>query len=108
MVLRELELGAIQAHILYHAVQAPFYGTWIVDELAHHGYTVSYGTLYPTLHRMEQAGLLVHEDRREGRTMRKYYRATPRGLEALDQAKQIIRALYQELIVEGSDDEATP
>jgi DNA-binding PadR family transcriptional regulator len=101
-VLRDLELGAIQAHMLHHANEAPFYGTWMVDELARHGYTVSFGTLFPMLHRMEQAGLLVHEERRDGRARRKYYRATPLGVEALQTIQRIIRELYQELIVEGS------
>ena len=98
MVLRELELGAIQAHILHHAATQPFYGAWMVDELARHGYSVSYGTLYPTLHRMEQAGLLVHEERREGRTTRKFYRATVEGIEALQQVRRMIRELFSELI----------
>lgn len=31
-------------------------------ELANHGHTVSPGTLYPTLHRMEAAGLLAGRD----------------------------------------------
>lgn len=99
-VLRDLELGAIQAHILHHAAEAPFYGAWMVEELARHGYVVSFGTLYPTLHRMEQVGFLVHEDRRAGRALRKYYRATPQGLEALQQAQRIVRELYEELIEE--------
>jgi DNA-binding PadR family transcriptional regulator len=99
-VLRDLELGAIQAHILHHAAEEPLYGTWMVEELARHGYLVSFGTLYPTLHRMEQAGFLVHEDRRAGRALRKYYRATPQGLEALHLAQRIVRELYVELIEE--------
>ncbi|MGO8947685.1 MAG: PadR family transcriptional regulator [Ktedonobacterales bacterium] len=98
MAFRDLELGAIQAHILHHAATEPFYGVWMVDELARHGYRVSFGTLYPTLHRMEQAGLLIHEERREGSTVRKYYRATPQGQEALRRAQQIIRELFFELI----------
>jgi DNA-binding PadR family transcriptional regulator len=102
MVLRDLELGAIQAHILHHAVQAPFYGVWMVEELARHGYSVSFGTLYPTLHRMEQAGLLTHTDQREGRTVRKYYQATNEGRDALLHVQKIIRELHEELIQSAS------
>jgi len=40
MVLRDLELGAIRVHILHHAAEAPFFGSWMVDELARHGYTL--------------------------------------------------------------------
>ncbi|MEE8392587.1 MAG: helix-turn-helix transcriptional regulator, partial [Anaerolineae bacterium] len=49
-MLRELFLGFIKIHILHHAGQEPVYGLWLIEELAHHGYTVSPGTLYPTLH----------------------------------------------------------
>jgi PadR family transcriptional regulator, regulatory protein PadR len=100
MGLRDLELGDIQGHILHHAAEAPFYGAWMVEELARHGYSMSYGTLYPTLHRLEQAGLLVHDDRRVGRAMRKYYRATPQGVATLHEVQRIIRELYHELIEE--------
>ena len=43
MRLRDLELGAIQAHILYHATQQPIYGSWMAEELARHGLVVSLG-----------------------------------------------------------------
>ncbi|GLV56830.1 PadR family transcriptional regulator [Dictyobacter sp. S3.2.2.5] len=100
MILRDLELGAIQAHILYHATIEPIYGSWMAGELAHHGYTISYGTLYPMLHRMQQEGLLVCEERREGSQMRKYYRATEQGVRELEQIRHRIRELYQELVLE--------
>ncbi|MCX5582826.1 PadR family transcriptional regulator [Streptomyces erythrochromogenes] len=52
-------------------------------ELAGHGYQISPGTLYPTLHRLETDGLLVSEQRVvEGRT-RRVYRATDAGKAAL-------------------------
>jgi PadR family transcriptional regulator PadR len=34
-------------------------------ELGRHGYDLSYGTLYPALHKMEEEGLLEREDRVE-------------------------------------------
>jgi PadR family transcriptional regulator PadR len=75
-VLRDLELGAIRIHLLYHASRAPIYGSWMLEELRRHGYAISYGTLYPALHRMEEAGLLAREDLVEGGRVRKYYSAT--------------------------------
>ena len=98
MALRDLELGAIRTHILYHASRAPIYGSWMVEELKRHGYKVSYGVLYPALHRMEEGGLLVREDRVEG--VRKYYTATEEGLAELAEARRMIRELYRE-VVEG-------
>ena len=54
-ILRKLFLGFIQIHILHHAAKAPFYGAWMMEELAHHGYDISAGTLYPILHNLEKA-----------------------------------------------------
>lgn len=51
--------GAIQMHVLHHAAEHEVYGAWMTAELANHGHTVSPGTLYPTLHRMEAAELLA-------------------------------------------------
>lgn len=63
---RDLELGAMRAHILHHASRAPVYGSWMLEELGRHGHAMSYGTLYPALHRMEEEGQLAREDRVEG------------------------------------------
>jgi PadR family transcriptional regulator, regulatory protein PadR len=97
---RDLELGAIRAHILHHASRAPVYGSWMLEELRRHGHGVSYGTLYPALHRMEEAGLLEREDRVEGGRVRKYYSATNKGLKELERVRQMIRELHHE-VVEG-------
>ena len=100
MALRDLELGAIRIHILYHASRAPIYGSWMAQELKRHGYKVSYGVLYPALHRMEEDKLLVREDRVEDGRMRKYYTATEKGLAELAEAQRMIRELCRE-VVEG-------
>ena len=55
---RRMFLGFIYIHILHHASEHPIYGQWMMDELASHGYSMSSGTLYPLLHRMEDEGLL--------------------------------------------------
>ena len=95
---RDLELGAIRVHILHHASRAPVYGTWMLDELERHGHAVSYGTLYPALHRMEEDGLLAREDRVEGGRVRKYYSATEKGLGELERVRQMIRELHHEVV----------
>ncbi len=100
VLFRDLELGAIRTHILHHASQAPVYGSWMLAELERHGYSLSYGTLYPALHKMEQEGLLVREDRVEGGKMRKYYAATEKGIQELGRVKGMVRELYLE-VVEG-------
>jgi PadR family transcriptional regulator PadR len=100
LALRDLELGAIRIHILYHASRAPIYGSWMAEELERHGYKVSYGVLYPALHRMEEDGILIREERVEGGRVRKYYAAAEKGLAELAEAQHMIRELYRE-VVEG-------
>ena len=57
-VTRHFFNGFIRLHILYHAVKEPIYGAEITEELVRHGYRLSQGTLYPTLHQLEQLGYL--------------------------------------------------
>lgn len=87
----ELLSGLIRLHILHHAAEHDIYGQWMIDELAEHGYRLSPGTLYPMLHRMERVGYLSSREERDGRTVRKLYRATPLGLEGLELAKARLR-----------------
>ena len=56
--LRGLFLGFIKIHILYHAAKEPIYGQEFSEELKRHGYEISFGTLYPILHKLEENGLL--------------------------------------------------
>jgi len=99
-MIRDFFLGFIKIHILHHAAQEPIYGTEFVEELARHGYDLSPGTLYPTLHRLEQQGYLAQERRVvDGRT-RKYYAITDKGRAALDEARRKIAELVGEVLEE--------
>lgn len=97
-ILRRLFLGFIQIHILHHAKEEPFYGSWMMQELEHHGYEISAGTLYPILHNMEKNGLLTVENRVEDGKMKKYYSITKEGCLVLNEAKIKIRQLIDELL----------
>jgi DNA-binding PadR family transcriptional regulator len=67
-------------------------------ELAEHGYRISPGTLYPTLHRMEGEGLLrSREEVIEGRR-RRLYTITPQGRKALKEARRSLRELADEVL----------
>ena len=57
-VTRHFFNGFIRLHVLYHAAKEPVYGAEITEELVRHGYRISQGTLYPTLHLLEQLGYL--------------------------------------------------
>ena len=95
---RDLYSGLIRLHILHHAVEEPIFGLGMVEELARHGYRISPGTLYPLLHGLEQKGYLRSTEHRNGKSLRKVYRATARGRKALEAAKLKVRELFGELI----------
>src|SRR5664279_3994785 len=67
MKFNDLLTGFIRLHILHHAAEREIYGQWMIDELAHHGYRLSPGTLYPMLHAMERNGYLTSRVQRGGR-----------------------------------------
>jgi PadR family transcriptional regulator, regulatory protein PadR len=96
-ITRKLFLGFIQLHILHHASVEPIYGVWMIDELNHHGYTISPGTLYPILHSMEKNGLLNKENKQVDGKIRKYYSITPLGLAVLKEGKQKAYELIKEI-----------
>src|SRR5262249_57067173 len=90
--------GFVRLHVLYHAVKEPIFGVGMMEELARHGYDVGPGTLYPMLHQLEQDGYLTVQTEIVGGKQRKYYRATPEGAKALEDAKAKLRALVNEVL----------
>ncbi|WP_055668548.1 PadR family transcriptional regulator [Desnuesiella massiliensis] len=96
-VLRKLFLGFMQIHILHHAKKEPFFGSWMIEELGEHGYSVSPGTLYPILHNLEEDGLLIKEDRVIEGKVRKYYSITDNGIEVLEEARKKAWELFKEI-----------
>ena len=90
--------GFVRMHILYHAVREPIFGVEMMKELGRHGYLVSAGTLYPMLHQLEEAGYLTMSARVVTGKRRKYYRATPLGAAALEEAKAKLRELVSEVL----------
>jgi DNA-binding PadR family transcriptional regulator len=97
---QELLSGLIRLHILHHAAEGDIYGQWMIEELARHGYRMSPGTLYPLLHGMEEKGYLESRQERAGRSVRRLYRATPLGREALVLAREKVRELFGEIFAE--------
>jgi DNA-binding PadR family transcriptional regulator len=102
---REFMRGAVRLHILHHAAEQEIHGAWMTEELATHGYKISPGTLYPTLHRLESDGLLASEQQVvDGRT-RRVYRATEAGRAALTADRHALAELAGELLPEPSGGE---
>lgn len=95
---KDLLCGFVRLHVLHHAAEGPLFGLWMIEELAHHGYRLSPGTLYPMLHNMERKGYLKSQKQAADGRRRRVYRATPLGRRALAQAKDKLRELFKELI----------
>ena len=95
--LRGLFLGFIKIHILYHAAKEPIYGQEFSEELKRHGYEISFGTLYPILHKLEENGLLKKITKNVNGKIRKYYTITKKGNEVLQEAKMRAKELVDEL-----------
>jgi DNA-binding PadR family transcriptional regulator len=95
--------GFIRLHILHHAAEEAVYGAEIVEELNRHGYRLSQGTLYPTLHSLERQGYLRCRPRLVAGRWRRYYEATATGRRALEAARQKLQELVTE-VLEGHDE----
>jgi PadR family transcriptional regulator len=98
MLEREFFLGFIKIHILHHALKAPIFGVEMSDELAKRGYSISPGTLYPTLHRLEKDGYLKSTSKIIKGKVRKYYNLTIEGKRVLEQSRAKIRELVTEVL----------
>jgi PadR family transcriptional regulator PadR len=97
-MMRNIFLGFIRIHILHHANEGEIFGVAIMDELRRHGYSISAGTLYPILHSLEAEGYLTRRNNVVNGKVRKYYRITDKGVNALEEAKPKIKELVDEVI----------
>jgi len=96
---KKIALGFVRVHILHHASQPEgIYGSWMITELEHHGYDISPGTLYPILHDMKKDGLLTVSETIVGGKVRKVYRTTVAGDEALAKMREAVRELSREVL----------
>lgn len=98
-VTREILLSFWKVHILHHAGERPIYGQWIAGELRRHGYSISPGTLYPLLKRMELKGWLkCSQSPGAVAHARKEYRLTQAGAAILTMIRAQVEELHRELV----------
>lgn len=95
---RDLFPGFVKVHLLYHAVKGRISGVEMSSELARHGYSISPGTLYPTLRKLEREGYLKSWNGVEGGRRRVYYTATAKGRRALEKARAQTLELVREIM----------
>ncbi len=96
---RDLMKGSTDSLLLYLISQQPMYGYQIIKELERksQGYfKFKEGTLYPALHRLERAGLILGKWRGlPGGRQRRYYHITDKGRYTLAEK----RNQWQEFLV---------
>jgi DNA-binding PadR family transcriptional regulator len=98
-LVRDLMRGAVPVHVLHHAAEdGGVYGAWMAEELAHHGYRISPGTLYPLLQRLEDGGLLSSAEHVVDGRVRRVYTATTAGVEELARLRAVIGELSGEIL----------
>lgn len=97
--------GFVKIHVLYHTGHRPFYGQELKEELEEHGYTISYGTLYPLLHKLCAGGYLEREEKTVDGKVRKYYSLTGSGREVLQEARRKLRELAEEVLEDAHQED---
>jgi DNA-binding PadR family transcriptional regulator len=107
-MMRDILQGFVKLHILHHASEQPVYGLWLIEELARHGYAISPGTLYPTLHNLEREGILTSESRVVDGRQRRYYTLTPAGKAILAEARARLKELAGEILGHRIPTRSTP
>ncbi len=96
-IAREFLLAFWKIHILHHAGEKRgVYGQWMLEELHHHGYRLSPGTLYPILARMARRGWIRANEPARSKGAR-VYRLTPQGQDVLAQLQASLDELYGEV-----------
>lgn len=98
-LLKDLFLGFIKVHILHHAEKELIFGQEFHKELQRHGYEISFGTLYPILHKLEKQSYLKSFKEKVNGRIRRYYEITRSGRiilkKAKSQAKELVSELYE-------------
>lgn len=100
--LRDVLLAFARVHILHHAAEERIFGAGMAEELAHHGYRLGPGTLYPILHRMHTDGLLSMDAEVIDGRKRKYYRITAKGRATLKGILPKLEELADEVLPDGT------
>ncbi|MBM7771559.1 DNA-binding PadR family transcriptional regulator [Actinokineospora baliensis] len=96
-VVREFANGALRLRVLRYAANEEVHGALLTEELAARGHRVSPGTLYPLLHRLQEAGLLKSRTEVVGGRRVRRYRTTKRGKKVLADCKAVLAELADDV-----------
>lgn len=96
----QLKKGTLSIIILKLISEKDMYGYEIIqllDEVSQGYYKLKEGTLYPVLYRLEDNGLIESYSvipKEERKVPRKYYRITPKGIEAYRDQINLWKCFY--------------
>ena len=82
--------GFVKLYTLWRASRGEVYGMEILDEMRKLGFTLSPGTLYPTLHTLLKERDVTVATRNVHGRLCKFYRATPKGRK---EVREVIKRL---------------
>ncbi|MCG8916730.1 PadR family transcriptional regulator [Actinokineospora sp. PR83] len=99
-VVQDFRNGALRLRVLHLATRDEPHGAVLTTHLADAGHRVSPGTLYPLLHRLQEAGLLKSRTEVvDGRRVRRY-RTTKKGRRALADCRAVLADLVEDVTPE--------
>jgi PadR family transcriptional regulator PadR len=90
--------GLVRLVVLHQASRGPVYGRRLSKFFREQGYSISPGSLYPLLHRLERAGWLQSRLKVYKGRARKYYDITPQGQSCLEEVRREVTPLVREVI----------
>ena len=103
MISNELLKGTLKTIILNllgdHDRMYGYEITQEVEKISEGQIQLTWGALYPTLHKLEADGLIVAEEYSIGKRIRKYYRLTPEGektsKDKVEEFREFVRIMGQ-------------
>ena len=103
MISNELLKGTLKTIILNlledHDRMYGYAITQEVEKISEGQIQLSWGALYPTLHKLEADGLITAEEHSIGKRVRKYYRLTPEGKKTsrdkVEEFREFVRIMGQ-------------
>ena len=99
MLDRDFLRGFIKIYTLWRASKGEVCGQEIMDEMRELGFTLSPGTLYPTLHALLKERDVTVARRVVNGKVRKCYRLKAKGREELDDVREKLKVLMRQIFL---------
>ena len=97
MIDRDFMRGFVKLYTLWRASKGEVYGMEIIQEMRELGFTLSPGTLYPTLHALLEERDVTVTNRLVKGKIRKCYRATAKGRKEVEEVIERLSFLIRKV-----------